>query len=128
MKMFGSSLTALASAALLTVTPGSAAQPPSPGRAELKNLVERSYQYVALYNTLLGFALNEKNPFSTHGWNKTYKPTAAMDHTVRVIAAPQRHALRDLGARHAQGAGRRQLPGVRLQVRLARDVGVRPLL
>jgi hypothetical protein len=93
MRRFGSTLTALASAALLTATSAAAAQPPSPGRAEPKNLVERSYQYVALYNTLLGFALNEKNPFSTHGWNKTYKPTAAMDHTVRVIAAPNNDTL-----------------------------------
>jgi hypothetical protein len=69
------------------------ARPASPDRAELKNLVERSYAYVALYNTLLGFALNEKNPFSTHGWNRTYKPTAAMDHTVRVIAAPNNDTL-----------------------------------
>jgi hypothetical protein len=61
--------------------------------AELKNLVERSYAYVALYNTLMGFALNDKNPFSTHGWNKTFKPTAGMDHTVRVIAAPNNDTL-----------------------------------
>lgn len=69
------------------------AQPPSPNEAELKNIVERSYQYVAMYNTLLGFALNDKNPFSTHGWNKTYKPTALLDHNVRVIAAPNNDTL-----------------------------------
>jgi hypothetical protein len=74
-------------------TIAAAEQPPNPSRAELENVVKRSYQYVALYNTLLGFALNEKNPFSTHGWNKTYKPTAAMDHTVRVIAAPNNDTL-----------------------------------
>jgi hypothetical protein len=62
-------------------------------RAELKNIVERSYAYVAMYNTLMGFALNDKNPFSTHGWNKTFKPTAAMDHTIRVIAAPNNDTL-----------------------------------
>jgi hypothetical protein len=61
--------------------------------AELTNLVKRSYQYVAMYNTLSGFALNDKNPFSTHGWNKTFKPTGAMDHTVRVIAAPNNDTL-----------------------------------
>ena len=61
--------------------------------AELTNLVKRSYQYVALYNTLSGFALNDKNPFSTHGWNKTYKPTGLTDHTVTAIAGPNNDTL-----------------------------------
>lgn len=61
--------------------------------AEMTNLVRRSYQYVALYNTLSGFALNDKNPFSTHGWNNTYKPTALTDATVTVIAGPNNDTL-----------------------------------
>jgi hypothetical protein len=61
--------------------------------AEMTNLVRRSYQYVALYNTLSGFALNDKNPFSTHGWNKTYKPTALTDATVTAIAGPNNDTL-----------------------------------
>jgi hypothetical protein len=61
--------------------------------AEMTNLVKRSYAYVAMYNTLSGFALNEKNPFSTHGWNKTYKPTALTDHTVTAIAGPNNDTL-----------------------------------
>jgi hypothetical protein len=61
--------------------------------AELTNLVRRSYQYVALYNTLSGFALNDKNPFSTHGWNRTYKPTGLTDHTVTAIAGPNNDTL-----------------------------------
>jgi hypothetical protein len=60
---------------------------------EMTNLVRRSYQYVALYNTLSGFALNDKNPFSTHGWNKTYKPTALTDATVTAIAGPNNDTL-----------------------------------
>lgn len=28
-------------------------------RSEMKNLVERSYAYVALYNTIINFALND---------------------------------------------------------------------
>jgi hypothetical protein len=61
--------------------------------AELTNLVKRSYQYVALYNTLSGFALNDKNPFSAHGWNRTYKPTGLTDHTVTAIAGPNNDTL-----------------------------------
>ena len=68
-----------------------------PGEAlsdtDLTNLVKRSYPYVAMYNTLTAFALNEKNPFSTHGWNKTYKPTALTDHTVTAIAGPNNDTL-----------------------------------
>ena len=61
--------------------------------ADLTNLVKRSYQYVAMYNTLSGFALNEKNPYSTHGWNKTYKPSGLTDHTVTAIAGPNNDTL-----------------------------------
>jgi hypothetical protein len=85
-------LVTLAALASLLLS-GCATRPPAPDRAELKNIVERSYQYVAMYNTLLGFAMNEKNPFTTHGWNKTFKPTGLLDHTVRVIAAPNNDTL-----------------------------------
>ena len=55
---------------------------------DAKNLVRHSYAYVALYNTLANFALNQKNPFYTGGWNKTYVPKALTDHTVTAIAGP----------------------------------------
>jgi hypothetical protein len=61
--------------------------------ADLTNLVRRSYQYVAMCNTASGFALNEKNPFSTHGWNRTYTPTGLMDHTVTSIGGPNNDTL-----------------------------------
>jgi hypothetical protein len=92
MKPLLTSLLALTFAATSSLS-AVAAPPPAPDQAELTNMVKRSYQYVAMYNTLMGFALNEKNPFSTHGWNQTYKPTQAMDHTVRVIAAPNNDTL-----------------------------------
>ena len=60
---------------------------------EVENLVRRSYQYVALYNTLLNFALNEKNPFYTGGWNKTYKAHGLMDASVRDIPRPNNDSL-----------------------------------
>ena len=40
--------------------------------AEMEKLVRRSYQYVALFNTLNDFAVNPKNPFAAGGWNKTH--------------------------------------------------------
>ena len=43
--------------------------------AEVENLVRRSYQYVALYNTLNNFVVNPKNPFAAGRWNKTHYPT-----------------------------------------------------
>ncbi len=32
--------------------------------ADMENLVKRSYHYVALFNTLNNFAVNDKNPFA----------------------------------------------------------------
>ena len=57
-------------------------------RADLVNLVKRSYQYVAMYNVVNNFALQEGSILSTHGWNKTLKNTTLADHTVKAIARP----------------------------------------
>ncbi len=70
-----------------------AAKPPAPTDAELKNLVERSYPYVALFNVISGFVYNDANPMSTHGWNRTYKPTGLADARVRNIAGPNNDTL-----------------------------------
>ncbi|MEE9576418.1 MAG: hypothetical protein V3W35_03315, partial [Gemmatimonadota bacterium] len=56
--------------------------------AEMEILVRRSYQYVALFNTLNNFAVNDKNPFAAGGWNKTHYPTGLMDASVRAIPRP----------------------------------------
>jgi hypothetical protein len=56
--------------------------------AEMENLVRRSYQYVALFNTLNDFAVNDKNPFAAGGWNKTHYPTGPMDASVRAVPRP----------------------------------------
>ncbi|MEE8361441.1 MAG: DUF1214 domain-containing protein [Gemmatimonadales bacterium] len=56
--------------------------------ADMENLVRRSYQYVALFNTLNNFVVNDKNPFATGGWNKTHYPTGPMDASVRAIPRP----------------------------------------
>jgi len=55
---------------------------------EIDNIVRRSYQYVAMYNVNNNFAMDEKNPLSSGGWNKTYMPDRLADHTVKAIARP----------------------------------------
>ncbi|MBK5517255.1 DUF1254 domain-containing protein [Pseudomonas sp. TH10] len=61
--------------------------------AGIDNVVRRSYQYVAMYNTNNNFAMQERNPFSTHGWNKFYVPDGLMDHTVKAIPRPNNDTL-----------------------------------
>lgn len=61
--------------------------------AQLENLVRRSYQYVAMYNTNNNFAMQEGNLFSTAGWNKLFVPTGLMDHTVTAIPRPNNDTL-----------------------------------
>ncbi len=62
-------------------------------RSDMENIVRRSYQYVALYDTLLNFCLNEKNPFSSDGWNKTHYPKGLMDASIRFIPRPNNDTL-----------------------------------
>lgn len=59
----------------------------------VENIVRRSYQYVAMYNTNNNFAMQNENPFSTHGWNKMYVPSGLMDATVTAIARPNNDTL-----------------------------------
>ncbi len=62
-------------------------------RADAENIVRRSYQYVALYNTLLNFTFNKKNPFASGGWNQTHYPEGLMDASVRAIPRPNNDTL-----------------------------------
>ncbi len=62
-------------------------------KAEMENLVRRSEQYVALFNTLNNFAVNPKNPFAAGGWNKTHYPQGLMDASVRAIPRPNNDTL-----------------------------------
>ncbi len=73
-----------------TAAPAAAADPTS---AETENLVRRSYQYVALYNTIVGWALDEKSPFYTGGWNKTFTAKGLMDASARDIPRPNNDTL-----------------------------------
>ncbi len=70
------------------------ADPATPMTAdEMHNLVRHSYQYVALYNTIVGWALNEQSPFYTGGWNSTFSATGLMDATARDIPRPNNDTL-----------------------------------
>ena len=60
---------------------------------DIQNIVRRSYQYVAMYNTNNNFAMQEGNPFSTNGWNKMFVPTALADHTLTAIPRPNNDSL-----------------------------------
>ncbi|HEB12138.1 MAG TPA: DUF1254 domain-containing protein, partial [Actinobacteria bacterium] len=59
----------------------------------IENLVRRSYQYVALFNTVNNFAVNDKNSFAAGGWNKTHYPSGLMDASVRSIPRPNNDTL-----------------------------------
>ena len=55
--------------------------------ADVENLVERSYQYVAMYNVNNKFALKQG------GWNSCDPDTELKDHTMREIARPNNDTL-----------------------------------
>ena len=75
----------MAIAALLAVTTTVPAEELTD--ADLKNLVRRSYQYVAVYNVNNKFALKQG------GWNTRDADTGLKDHTMREIARPNNDTL-----------------------------------
>lgn len=61
--------------------------------AALRNIVERSYQYVAMYNVNNKGALQPGNPLGGEGWNQVFANTELADHTVTAIARPNNDTL-----------------------------------
>lgn len=61
--------------------------------AALRNIVERSYQYVAMYNVNNKGALQPGNPLGGEGWNRVFANTELADHTVTAIARPNNDTL-----------------------------------
>ena len=59
---------------------------------EIKNIVHRSYQYVAMYNVINKGAMMEQNPMRT-GWNGTFAAAALADHNLKAIARPNNDTL-----------------------------------
>ena len=91
--------TCFASTNLMAETAGGLSSPAHPAPAvklsdaDALNVVRRSLQYVALYDTLLNFTFNKKNPFASGGWNKTHYPQGLMDASVRAIPRPNNDTL-----------------------------------
>lgn len=86
---------ALVIVALPTVDKANASEPAivKLTNEQVKNIVQRSYQYVALYNVINKGALDTKNPVSTKGFNKMNVATALYDHNVKAIARPNNDSL-----------------------------------
>ena len=60
---------------------------------EIDNVVRRSLQYVAMFNTNNNFAMQEGNPLGTGGWNKMLVPEELSDHTLTAIPRPNNDSL-----------------------------------
>jgi len=84
MKSLASSFIVPAATALAAMTPASAVELSD---GDVKNLVERSYQYVAMYN------VNNKFAHKQGGWNTCDPDTELKDHTLREIARPNNDTL-----------------------------------
>ena len=80
-------LLALATVMLGCSTPEDAVVSSGLSDEEVENLVERSYQYVAMYNVNNKFALKQG------GWNTCAADTELKDHTMREIARPNNDTL-----------------------------------
>lgn len=63
--------------------------------AQIENLVKRSYQYVAMYNTNQKMALAELG-VTTKGYNKGMRKTELLDHSEKFIARPNNDVLYQL--------------------------------
>jgi hypothetical protein len=70
-------------------------QTPTPelSDAQVRNIVSRSYPYVAMYNVNNKFAMDPANPSSTGGWNRVKAQLALLDHTIKAIARPNNDTL-----------------------------------
>jgi hypothetical protein len=62
---------------------------------QVKEMVKRSYQYVAMYNVNQKLALAEEG-LSTKGYNKGLHNTDLLDHTAQFIARPNNDVLYQL--------------------------------
>lgn len=61
--------------------------------AQREELVQRSYQYVAMYNVNNKIALDPDNPMSSGGYNRVFASTDLADHTLQAIARPNNDTL-----------------------------------
>lgn len=65
----------------------------------IEEIVRRSYQYIAMYNTINNFAMGKNGEppapgdATTLGWNKLYVPKEPADHTLQSIPRPNNDTL-----------------------------------
>lgn len=78
---------------LAFLSPIASAQTEQLSEDALRNIVERSYQYVAMYNVNNKGALQPGNPLGGEGWNQVFANTELADHTVTAIARPNNDTL-----------------------------------
>lgn len=83
----------ISGAIILNLISTACAQTTKLDEAALRNLVERSYQYVAMYNVNNKGALQPGNPLGGEGWNRVFANTELADHTVTAIARPNNDTL-----------------------------------
>ena len=69
---------------------------PTLSSADIDNIVRRSYQYIAMYNTNNKFALDKTNPMNSGGYNKIYKATELANADVKALARPNNDTLDQL--------------------------------
>jgi hypothetical protein len=62
-------------------------------REQAENIVQRSYQYVAMFNVIQKFALDPAAGVFLDGFNKPKAMTALLDHTMKSIARPNNDTL-----------------------------------
>ncbi|NDR57051.1 DUF1214 domain-containing protein [Aliiruegeria sabulilitoris] len=94
--MLGKISYALATGAFLAAPSLALAQVGSPvtlSAEQLDELVQRSYQYVAMFNVNNKMALDQSNPMTSSGYNRVKANTALADHTVQAIARPNNDTL-----------------------------------
>jgi len=60
---------------------------------EIENIVRRSYQYVAMYNVINKFPIQNAGLTNTNGWNVCVADTELKDHNMKSIARPNNDTL-----------------------------------
>jgi uncharacterized membrane protein HdeD (DUF308 family) len=60
---------------------------------QIRNIVQRSYQYVALYNLINKCAVDETNPANAGGWNKIRLDAKKIDHSFKTFSRPDNDTL-----------------------------------
>ncbi|MAG29857.1 MAG: hypothetical protein CL908_03065 [Deltaproteobacteria bacterium] len=77
----------------MTASPIPLSSKPALTSAEMENLVRRSYQYVALYDSLVDWASNEESLFYGGGWNETCFPKGLVKASARGVPQPNNDTL-----------------------------------